>query len=208
MCWGTLTPPLETDMTFRRTVGRYTPAPLKRYLSQRFPAPPSPGRRESNRWLRSQACGITGRILSIGSGNDSDGEGGRYRSYFAAADSYTTSEISADFGADMVLDVRSMPQIADASIDCVFCNGVLEHVDDDLAALREMHRIIRPDGILLIGLPFNQPIHLAPTDFRRYTEYGIRYLLEPQFEILALDAICDARFPTAYWVKARKRQAS
>ena len=195
-------------MTFRHFVGRHTPAPLKRLLARQFPAPPSPGRRDSNRWLRSHAAMITGRVLSVGSGDDFDGEGTRYRDYFAAAESYTTSEISSGFGADIVLDVRDMRTIADASFDCVVCNGVLEHVDDDLAALREIHRIIGPGGLLLIGLPFNQPIHLAPTDFRRYTEYGIRYLLEPQFEILALDPICDAAFPMAYWVKARKRQAS
>jgi SAM-dependent methyltransferase len=195
-------------MTFRHLVGRHTPARLKRYLARRLPAAPSPGRRESNRWLRVHASGVTGGVLSVGSGDDCDGEGRRYRDYFAAAASYATSEISPGFGADIVLDVRDMPQIADASIDCVVCNGVLEHVDDDLAALREIHRIIQPGGILLMGLPFNQPIHLAPTDFRRYTEYGIRYLLEPQFEILALDSICDAAFPTAYWVKGRKHQAS
>jgi ubiquinone/menaquinone biosynthesis C-methylase UbiE len=130
-----------------------------------------------------------------------------YRQYFVNATSYTTSEVSPDFNTDLVLDVRSMPQVSDLSYDCVLCNGVLEHVDDDLAALREMHRILKPAGILLMGLPFRQAIHLAPTDFRRYTEYGIRYLLAKNFEIIALDAINTSvkGFPTAYWVKARKR---
>ena len=32
-------------------------------------------------------------------------------------------------------------------------------------------------GTFLVGVPFAQPIHRAPQDFWRFTEYGIRYLL-------------------------------
>lgn len=40
-----------------------------------------------------------------------------------------------------------------ASFDAVLLNEVLEHVPDDAAALREMHRLLRPGGALLVFSP-------------------------------------------------------
>lgn len=42
---------------------------------------------------------------------------------------------------------------ADASMDLVLALDVIEHLDDDVAALREMARVCRPDGHLLIHVP-------------------------------------------------------
>jgi SAM-dependent methyltransferase len=176
-------------------------------LYHRWLAPPSRVRRLSNAWLRRHAADIEGQVLSIGSGHDRDKEGGRYRAYFVRCASYTTSEISPEFGCDLVLDVRSMPQIHDGAYDCVYCSGVLEHVDDLAGGLHEITRILRPGGILLLGMPFRQAIHGAPHDYWRFTEHGIRRLLNPDYDILRLDPI-DERvpgFPAAYWTKARRR---
>lgn len=43
--------------------------------------------------------------------------------------------------------------IADGSIDIVFFNHVLEHLQDEVAALREVKRILRNDGVLILGIP-------------------------------------------------------
>jgi SAM-dependent methyltransferase len=168
---------------------------------------PTRARRASNRWLRSHCRDIEGRVLSIGSGDDRDGEGSFYRSYFSRASSYQTSEVSGGTSCDLVIDVRSMPEIPDESYDAIFCSGVLEHTDDFQGGLREITRIVRRGGILLLGLPFRQPIHMAPQDFWRFTEHGIRHLLATSFEVLELAAIDPhwrREFPTAYWVKARR----
>lgn len=163
----------------------------------------SPERAESNRLLKSWARDVTGDVLSIGSAKDSDGAGTTYRRYFSSARSYVTSEPVANPWCDRVLDVRSMPSVADASLDAVFLSGVLEHVDDCHSAIRECHRVLRTNGVLLLGVPFNQPLHRAPQDFWRFTEYGIRYLLR-DFVVEELVAIGDPMFPATYWVKARK----
>lgn len=169
----------------------------------------SRSRCESNRWLRRHAAEITGKVLSLGSGDDSDGQGRKYRDYFTRCSSYTTSEVSAEFGCDLVLDVRSMPEVAAASYDCVFCSGVLEHVDDFQAALQEITRILKPGGTLLLGVPFRQGIHLAPQDFWRFTEFGLRLLLEQRGytvnELVALDDVAENGFPATYWARATKQ---
>ena len=152
--------------------------------------------------LRRWCPAVTGDVLSIGSGTDRDGRGERYRSYFTGARSYTTSEVTP--GADLVLDVRAMPSVPDASYDVIFCSGVLEHVDACHAAVAECHRILRPEGVYLVGVPFQQKLHRAPQDFWRFTEFGLRYLLRA-FTIEALEAIGDdPKHPWTYWVRARK----
>lgn len=52
----------------------------------------------------------------------------------------------------LCLDVQQMP-LADASYDGVYCSHVLEHVQDDLRALTELYRVLRPGGIALIQVP-------------------------------------------------------
>jgi SAM-dependent methyltransferase len=177
------------------------------HLSEKWQSP-SCARKESNKWLHLNCRDIKGDVLSIGSGNDADNEGDHYRNYFPMATSYTTSEISEEFRCDLILDVRSMPETKDGSYDCVFCSGVLEHVDDCQAGLREITRILKAGGILLLGVPFRQQIHMGSQDFWRFTEYGIRYLLKDSYEIIGISSIDKRRgaeFPSAYWVKARKK---
>ena len=83
-------------------------------------------------------------MLDIGSGSGSDKQGRYYRDYFPNAASYTTSEVSEESGVDLVLDVRDMPTIADATYDAVFCSGVLEHVDDLLQDTPQLAVVIDP----------------------------------------------------------------
>ena len=58
------------------------------------PAGVSKGRVESNRWIRRHAAAVMGTVLSIGSRDDRDGEGGFYRNCFTRAASYTTSDVA------------------------------------------------------------------------------------------------------------------
>lgn len=51
----------------------------------------------------------------------------------------------ADLNRSLPLDTEKMPAI--------FCSHVLEHVDAPIALLRECHRLLRPDGLLVLGLP-------------------------------------------------------
>ena len=167
---------------------------------------PSKSRRDANLWLKEHSKGITGSVLSIGSAEDEDGEGRRYQDYFSEADSYTTSEVEDHPDADLVLDVRNMPEIKNETYDCIFCSGVLEHVDEHRKALDEMTRILKPNGILLLGVPFRQAPHMEPYDFWRFTEYGVRFLLKDSYEILNLHGTDNTvhNYPSAYLAKARK----
>lgn len=181
---------------------------MKNFLRKLMWQSPSRARQESNKWLRHNCGNIKGDVLSIGSADDVDGEGDYYRNYFPMATSYKTSEISEEFRCDLILDVRSMPEIKDGSYDCVFCSAVLEHVDDYQAGFREVTRILKAGGILLLGVPFRQPIHMGSQDFWRFTVHGVKYLLKDSYEIIDIFSIDKRRrvdFPSAYWIKAMKK---
>lgn len=48
------------------------------------------------------------------------------------------------------IDQASFP---DDFFDCIYLDSVLEHLKDPVALLREVNRILRPDGVLYLGIP-------------------------------------------------------
>ncbi len=58
--------------------------------------------------------------------------------------------------------------IEDDSFDAVICGQVLEHVEDDTAIMKEMVRVLKPNGLICIIVPSAGPEHDKP-DYRRYT---------------------------------------
>lgn len=55
-------------------------------------------------------------------------------------------------GIDFRADVETLP-VRDGSVSFVVCNDVLEHVVDDMRALRELRRVLRPGGVALLHVP-------------------------------------------------------
>ena len=74
-------------------------------------------------------------------------------------------------GIDLVSDITAIPA-PDDSFDAVLCTEVLEHVPNPVLALKELGRLVRPGGTLLITAPFCSLTHFAPhhyaTGFNRY----------------------------------------
>ncbi|MET0414385.1 MAG: class I SAM-dependent methyltransferase [Polyangiaceae bacterium] len=76
-----------------------------------------------------------------------------------------------------IADIQNMPVIATGSIDTVICTEVLEHVPAPWDALKELERVLKPGGTLILTVPYLAPIHEAPNDFFRYTRYALELLL-------------------------------
>ncbi len=72
--------------------------------------------------------------------------------------------------------IESAP-FRESAFDLVLCTEVLEHVDDPDQVVREIRRVLKPGGKLLLSMPFNYFIHGAPNDYRRYTVFGLEKLL-------------------------------
>ena len=80
-------------------------------------------------------------------------------------------------GVDIIGVAEQLP-FPDGSCDGVILQAVLEHVVDENRTLRESFRVLRPEGRILVEIPFIQGDHPAPGDYRRFTEQGLRQIVE------------------------------
>jgi len=79
---------------------------------------------------------------------------------------------------DLKADLNAPLPLADESIDTILATDVLEHLADPASAVAEAARILRPDGKLIVGVPFFYWVHEQPYDYYRYTEFALRRLAE------------------------------
>ncbi len=62
--------------------------------------------------------------------------------------------------------------------DTVLSNAVLEHVPTIDRVMSELVRVLNPGGFLIVAIPFLQPFHADPWDYRRYTQVGLLELAD------------------------------
>jgi SAM-dependent methyltransferase len=74
-------------------------------------------------------------------------------------------------GETQQADVTALP-FADERFDAVVLGEVIEHVEDDEAALAEARRVLRPDGVLTLSVPAG-PGRMGPSD--RWAGHVRRY---------------------------------
>lgn len=72
---------------------------------------------------------------------------------YPAAD-YKTADLYMQ-NVDYRLDIMDMKEIADNSVDFFICSHVLEHVRDDVKAMKELRRILKPDGVGILVVPID-----------------------------------------------------
>jgi SAM-dependent methyltransferase len=76
----------------------------------------------------------------------------------------------------------SIAELADASVDYVFTLNVLEHIEDDSAAIKEIYRVVKPGGRLLVYVPAFMVLYTSMDSHvghhRRYRMTGLRRLVE------------------------------
>ena len=94
--------------------------------------------------------------------------------------------------------------------DVVVCTEVLEHVKQPFHAVDEIRRMLKPDGLALVTVPFDFFIHEPRPDCWRFTEDGLKVLFSEKrgFELLNMDALVNngrERMPLAYSMVARKK---
>lgn len=69
---------------------------------------------------------------------------------------YITADIESPL-AKVKMDIHAIP-FPEASFDVVFCNHVMEHVENDAQAMREIYRVLRPGGWGIIQIPLFHPL--------------------------------------------------
>ena len=111
------------------------------------------------------------RVLDAGAGD------GAYRQFFARHRYWAIDLDGEREQLDAVADVTALP-FRPESFDGVLSVVTLEHVTDPAAALREVARVLKPGGQLLLVTPLDWEEHQQPHDYFRYTRFGLRLLVE------------------------------
>jgi SAM-dependent methyltransferase len=169
------------------TAQQFDPGPLGWLVNPFYFA-----RRELHRALVRLLPRLQGEILDVGCGTKP------YRSLVQATRyvglDYDTPALREAAIADLFYDGGRFP-LADGSFDGALCTQVLEHVFNPEEFLRELCRVLRPGGVLVLTVPFVWDEHSQPYDFGRYTSFGLRALLERSgLEVVSLEKVpTDAR---------------
>ena len=67
---------------------------------------------------------------------------------------YTTTDLHSPL-ADVKADICALP-FEDNSYDLILCNHVLEHIPNDLKAMRELYRVLKPRGTAILQVPLEE----------------------------------------------------
>lgn len=90
----------------------------------------------------------------------------------------------------LVADAHNLP-FADQVFDGVWIQAVLEHVLDPAQVVAEIHRVLKPRGLVYADTPFMQQVHEGAYDFTRFTLSGHRWLFR-HFELIEAGATTGA----------------
>jgi SAM-dependent methyltransferase len=106
---------------------------------------------------------------------------------------YVGADMREGPGVNVILNLHKIDLPSD-QVGTVLILGTLEHVEFVRKAVEEAHRILKPDGILVISSVMNFPIHDYPHDYWRFTPEGFRSLLKP-FASSFVDFAGESNFP-------------
>ncbi len=95
--------------------------------------------------------------------------------------------------------------IPDNSMDTVITFHVIEHIKDDDAFVKEIHRVLKPGGTAIITTP-NVEMRVArnPWHIREYTRQGLKSLLAKHFGEVEATGICGSPKMMEYFEENRK----
>lgn len=108
------------------------------------------------------------RVLDAGAGTRP------YQTYFRRQ-AYESCDVPGGFYRathDFECHLHAIPR-PDTHYDAIVLTQVLEHVPDPDEVMRELARVTKPEGRLLMTVPLNSPLHGEPRHFFQFTHYGL-----------------------------------
>jgi SAM-dependent methyltransferase len=143
---------------------------------------------------------LPGPVLEVGSYQVTGQEEiADLRELFPGAD-YRGIDVRPGPGVDEVADVEALPY-ADASFGTVIAMNTFEHVPRFWRGFEEVYRVLRPDGALLVCVPFYFHIHDYPSDYWRFTPEAFEVLLR-EYPSRIIGWHGPARRPASVWALA------
>jgi SAM-dependent methyltransferase len=119
---------------------------------------------------RNHAATVCPVVLDVGCGHKP------YLDWFGSAQYFGMDRSTTDTSPDFLGDACKLP-IQSGVADIVFSTQVIEHVPNPHEMINEFHRVLKPNGSLILSGPLYWPLHEEPFDFFRFTKHGFALLL-------------------------------
>jgi SAM-dependent methyltransferase len=116
---------------------------------------------------------------------------GSYRPIFKGQ--YTGLDITPGPNVDIVAKDQYKWDIPDASYDVVISGQCLEHVEAFWVTMKEMERVCKPGGWLIVIVPWKWRIHPYPIDCWRFLPDGLKFLFTKwcNFNLKECNTACE-----------------
>lgn len=122
---------------------------------------------------RLSSVSLDGKILDLGGSTKSG-----YHEILKGNHNFTTVNIDANYGCDLVFDIEKTFPLENESFDHIVCLNVLEHIFEFQNVLNESFRVLKKGGKMIIATPFMYNIHGSPDDYFRYTRSALQKMLK------------------------------
>ena len=66
---------------------------------------------------------------------------------------YRTADYTGEFESDIIMDLTKLPEYL-PPFDIIICYHVLEHIEDDILAMKNLFKLLKPGGHLWVQTPF------------------------------------------------------
>lgn len=132
------------------------------------------------RGLRRVLPGLSGRVLDAGCG------GKPYQAWFGQVTEYVGLDVVAGPSVDVIVAPDQPWPLPDGHVDVLLASQMLEHAEHLDLTVKEMRRVVRPGGQLLLTFPFLYNEHGTPYDFQRFTVHRAVKLV-PGCEVLLVE---------------------
>jgi SAM-dependent methyltransferase/uncharacterized protein YbaR (Trm112 family) len=168
----------------------FTPVPAGMHAAPKLVR----GSKQGSRWRQANwlflkkivaALPVKAVILDFGAGH---GDFSKILSkrHVIALDVYPYEEI------DIVCDMQKETPFKKASFDAIVLMNVLEHVQQPEKLMKLLAGLLRPNGLLVITVPFLLKLHQIPYDFYRYSHYQLENIgLAAGLEIKSIEGYYD-----------------
>ena len=134
--------------------------------------------------VKKYSSNIKGKTLDVGCGSKP------YSALFKNVTEYVGMDIEQSghkhdlSHIDVFYDGKKFP-FEENTFDSLVFFEVLEHVFNPNEFMKEIHKVVKPDGLCLVTIPFIWGEHEQPYDFARYSSFGLKHVFNTNgFEII------------------------
>ena len=92
---------------------------------------------------------------------------------------YINVDLNPKLKPDVIWDIRKKSKFKDNQFEEIYCNNVLEHIDDFAPAMKEFYRILKKGGVLRIYVPhFSDVFWDIPSHKRPFSYYTFHHFIK------------------------------